>query len=479
MKKRTRTQVVLWIRALLFISILAILFSKAIPGWIKIPTLIITLLYNTSDLWLKKRFKRKFGLRSLKILLISSTLFLCLFIYTELSFRSLISGVTKETQTLYVQYVSLEVTSFTSAQDLKNKTVGLLSDQSSTISYLAPKKLNDTENLNLDFIEYESYLEMINALKNHWVDIIALPEGYKQSFSSISELSSQLSQLHTVFSQAVQQSIEVPFQNSDVFNIVLIGGDNPIEGTSTVGFNYDVIVLLSINFKTHESAILSIPRDAYVYNTCQQKKDKITHSGWYGAECLTNSLTKLLGVEIHHYLLIDFYGVIDVVDSLGGVSIDVPQVIDEQDEDRNFENMIHLEPGIQNLNGREALAFLRHRHTLATGSIGRSVNHQIFIQAMIKQVANPLTFFRMGNVFSAIKNSVITNMDENAMYTSYSQSVSLILLGQFQPTALNLTGSDAMIYTPSVGLNLYYYVLDQSSVDSVKATLQAIQGTHE
>jgi len=475
MKKPTRTQTIFGLRCILLVSIIGVLFSKAIPGWIKLPALALVLLFNLSDLWLNKRFKRKLDLRALTILWVTSALFLSLFTYTELSFRSLVSGVTREIETVQVQYVSLEANSYTSAQELKGMRLGILSDHSSVIGYQAPTTLNEQEKLDLSFKKYDSYLDLIEALIQQEVKLIVLPEGYKKAFSSIEELSDQLSQLHTVYTSEATQAIEVPTQNPDVLNIVLIGGDNPIEGSSTVGFNYDVIVLLSINFKTHESAILSIPRDSYVYNTCIQKKDKITHSGWYGAECLTRSLTKLLGIEIHNYLLIDFYGVIDVVNSVGGVTIDVPQVIDEQDEDRNFENMIHLELGVRNLNGREALAFLRHRHTLENGALGRSQNHQIFIQAMIQQLVSPLTFFRMGALFRAVKNSVITNLEAKDMYTYYEKGLNLLFLGQFKPTALNLTGSDAYIYTPSFGLNLYYFVLDKVSVDTVKESLQAIQ----
>lgn len=477
MKKLTRPQTILALRSILLISMVGVLFSKVIPLWIKLPAWIIVLVFNLSDIWLTKQFKRKLDLKALTLLMVSSALFLSLFAYTEFSFRSLVSGVTREIETVQVQYVSLEDRTYASAQDLKGMRLGILSDHSSVIGYQAPSTLNQVEDLNLNFKKYDTYLELIEALIQEEVQVIVLPEGYKASFSSIEELSDHLAKLHTVFTQEATQSIEVPTQNPDVLNMVLIGGDNPIEGSSTIGFNYDVIVVLSINFKTHTSMILSIPRDAYVYNTCEQKKDKITHSGWYGAECLTSSLTKLLGIEIHNYLLIDFYGVIDVVNSVGGVSIDIPQVIEEQDEDRNFENMIHLEPGVQNLNGREALAFLRHRHSLENGALGRSQNHQIFIQAMIQQLASPLTFFRMGALFNAVKNSVITNLDEKDMYAYYEKGIHLLLSGQFKPTALNLTGSDAYIYTPSFGLNLYYFVLDKVSLDTVKEQLQANQIT--
>lgn len=260
-------------------------------------------------------------------------------------------------------------------------------------------------------------------------------------------------------------------------NIVLIGGDNPIQGNSTSGFNYDVIIVVSYNFKTQESAMISIPRDAYIYSTCTSKRDKITHTGWYGADCLTATLTKFLDIPINHYMLIDFEGLIDVVDSLGGVEIDIPQRIEEQDENRSFDDLIVLEPGIQKLNGREALAFLRHRKTLADGALGRSNNHEAFMLAMIKELAKPTKWWRIGGFLNTVQKSVLTNLNGQSIVDLYNQA-NLILnsdgVEALMPERLELEGHGSMIYTPSFGANLYYYVLDSQSVNAIKTKLKSI-----
>ena len=75
-----------------------------------------------------------------------------------------------------------------------------------------------------------------------------------------------------------------------------------------------------------------------------------------------------------------------MVDTLGGIEVDVPMDFCEQDSDRRFgSHLICLEEGLQNLNGEEALALARHRKTLATGDLQRGLNQQLVVQGMLKQ----------------------------------------------------------------------------------------------
>lgn len=430
------------------------------------------------EMTILKRIGKKLSLKGLWINLIIVSLFFSMLAYTEVRFRGLVSGINRVQEDYTVDMVSLSETTIQDVLTFKDQSVGILTDENSDAGYIAPHTFSDENKLNLVFKPYPSYLDMVRGLINGDVKYIVLPSGYQTTFSSIDELSTELELLHTVYSFDSTRNIVVENKSSDVLNLVLIGGDNPILGNSTSGFNYDVIVVISMNFKTHESSILSIPRDSYIYLTCTERKDKITHSGWYGADCLTDSLSRFLGIEIHNYMLVDFKGLISLVDSMGGVWIDVETTIDEQDENRNFDNMIHIDPGYQLLNGQESLAFLRHRHTLATGAIGRSENHEKFILAVIQQLASPTSILKMGSIFGALERSVLTNLSNDDMYTYYQKAVDSVSSGGIEavtPKQLSLSGHGELIYTPSFGLNLYYYVLDNNSIQVVKSEFGNIQ----
>ena len=457
------------------ILVLNLLFASLIPNlyrWILIA--IVGILDLLVYFWVSKSKNRK-KINHIHVWIKLGLIILILF--PNALFAGFVRAISTKTITHEVHFVSLNETRLSSINELKDQKVGILSDEMSLIGHIYPKQINEENGLNIKFVEYNSYIEAIQALQNSKIDIIVLPGGYQKTFGSIENYTVDTSVLHSIWSEKFKEKADLFSTVGDVMNIVLIGGDNPIQGNSTSGFNYDVIIVVSYNFKTQESAMISIPRDAYVYSTCTDKRDKITHTGWYGADCLTSTLTKFLDIPINHYMLIDFEGLIDVVDSLGGVEIDIPQRIEEQDENRSFDDLIVLEPGLQKLNGREALAFLRHRKTLADGALGRSNNHEAFMLATIKELAKPTKWWRIGGFLNTVQKSVLTNLNGQSIVDLYNQA-NLILktdgIEALMPERLELSGHGSMIYTPSFGANLYYYVLDSQSVNAIKTKLKSI-----
>lgn len=395
-------------------------------------------------------------------------------------FSGFIRSISTKTESYDIHFVGLKDVKLESVQDLASKKIGILNDESSKIGYIYPKSIIEEAEINVKFVEYESYIDSIQALINKKVDLIVLPGGFEKTFNNIDGFDLDVSLLKSQLEIIKKEKSDLFSEHQDILNLVLIGGDNPIEGNSTSGFNYDVIIVVSYNFKTQESALISIPRDSYILNACTNKKDKITHTGWYGAECLTKTLTKYLGIEIDKYMLIDFEGLIDVVDSIGGVTINVDQRIEEQDENRNFDNMIVIEAGEQKLNGREALAYLRHRKTLVDGVYGRSNHQEQFILAMINQLAKPSSWFRINGFLRTVQDSVLTNLSGNSLITYYNDA-SLILsqkgVEALMPERLEFKTQDAMIYTPSFGKNLYYTIIESKSLNEVKEKFKSINTT--
>lgn len=463
------------ISILFSIILIGIIFmAPIIPDMIRWIFLLIIIILDGLAYWYVKRSKRH------NVSLIHSIVKIILVIIIIIPnslFSGFIRNISTKTETYSIHFVGLDETKIESVSELTNKKIGILNDENSKIGYIYPKSIVEEEGIKVRYVEYDSYIDSIQALINRKVDLIVLPGGYEKAFSNIDGFKFDISSLKSKLEIIKKEKSNLFSEHQDILNLVLIGGDNPIEENSTVGFNYDVIIVVSYNFKTQESALISIPRDSYITNVCTNKKDKITHTGWYGADCLTKSLTKFLGIEIDKYMLIDFEGLIDVVDSIGGVTIDVDQRIEEQDENRSFENMIVIEAGVQKLNGREALAYLRHRKTLVDGVYGRSNHQEQFILAMIQQLAKPSSWFRINGFLRTVQKSVVTNLSGNSLITYYNDA-SLILsqkgIDALMPERLDFKTQDAMIYTPSFGKDLYYTIIESSSLKTVKEKFQSI-----
>ena len=460
---------------LLFVGIF---LSKVIPSPLKPWLLGLVIVIEAVRFSLKYITKKSFKSETKLVFTLLILFVFFAFLFFEVRFRNLLNNINQDFESYDVHFVSTENLSYASAKELDGQTIGLLSDETSLVSHQFPKEIIEENELSVEWIYYEDYYQMISALNNDLVDLIVLPGGYRESFGSIEGLTDIVRNFYTVYSEIRSRESEVIVSNKDMLNIALIGGDNPIQGQSTAGFNYDVIVVLSMNMTTGESRMLSIPRDSYIHLTCTNKKDKITHTGWFGASCLTNTLTQFLGIDVSHYALVDFKGLIEIVDSLGGIWIDVETKIVEQDENRNFDNLITIEPGYQKLNGQKALAFLRHRKTLAGGANTRSENHEKFVLALMKQLAQPSILLNINSFISGIENTVLTNLTNDELMHYYDASTKLLSkngIDGILPESVHLDGYGDSIYNDSFGANLYYYVLTNESVKAVQDAFQSIQ----
>jgi LCP family protein required for cell wall assembly len=138
------------------------------------------------------------------------------------------------------------------------------------------------------------------------------------------------------------KKVEVELVNQDVnkpFTILLMGVD-----TLSSSYNADTLLLVTFNPDTLGATMLSIPRDTYTTIACTGGKHKINASGWYGDGCVVKTVAKYLDIDIDYYAKINFLGIVDLVDNLGGIEVDVPYALCEQNSKRQFgKNMIYVE----------------------------------------------------------------------------------------------------------------------------------------
>lgn len=154
----------------------------------------------------------------------------------------------------------------------------------------------------------------------------------------------------------------------------------------------DTMMLVNVNFDTGSTSILSIPRDTKVED---KKIDKINATNSVGGmELAMSTVSELLGVDIDHYVKVDYQVVMDLVDIIGGVEIDVPFLMEYKDPTANPPLNIYIKKGLQVLDGKNAHDFLRWRHNNAKtvgykeGDVGRVQAQQYFMRELIKQTLN-------------------------------------------------------------------------------------------
>lgn len=246
----------------------------------------------------------------------------------------------------------------------------------------------------------------------------------------------------------------------DNVSILFVGvDDSDNRGQGSDHSRSDALVLATLNNKTHTIKMLSIPRDSYVYIPKVGYKDKITHAHAMGGTLTTiKTVETLLDIPIDYYVRMNFNAFIDVVDALGGIEAEVPYALHELDEFDKF--TINLKPGMQHLNGSEALALARTRKQ--DSDIERGKRQQEILSAIITKVASASSITKYDDVIKALGNNMKTDMtfDEMKSFLSYLSG------GVPRIDTLTLDGSDDM----STGI--YYYQLNQASVNEVSETLK-------
>lgn len=192
-----------------------------------------------------------------------------------------------------------------------------------------------------------------------------------------------------------------PFIDNKI-NILAVGYDSEINGASRA----DTIILISLNVDTNEAGIIFLPRDTYI-DLESKNFSKLNSSHVYGGIELTrNTIEEFLAVDVDYYLETDFIGFEKIIDRLGGIEVDVEKNLNYDDKAAGLN--INISEGRQNLDGEEALKYVRYRDN--SGDIGRIERQQKFIDAVLEKVISPSIITKLPGIIAEINSSVNTNI---------------------------------------------------------------------
>lgn len=199
--------------------------------------------------------------------------------------------------------------------------------------------------------------------------------------------------------------IPKPPEERNRTTILLIGTDTR---PGDANGNSDVLMLCSIDNKNKRMEVMSIPRDTKV-RLPSGESAKINKGLQTGGPTLTvNLVESLTGIPIDYYVLTHFGGLVKVINTIGGISVNVPERMLYNTGDRQY-GTINLKPGLQTLNGEQALGFVRFRHD-ALGDIGRTERQQQFVTAFVHQLLQPENIGKLPDLITGLNDAVETDL---------------------------------------------------------------------
>lgn len=235
------------------------------------------------------------------------------------------------------------------------------------------------------------------------------------------------------------------------FNVLLIG----VDGDGGAGQRSDTLLLVSADPRRGALSLISIPRDTLL-TIPDYGPDKAGHAFAYGgAELTRRSVSGLLGVPVDRVAVVNLDGFVRLIDALGGVEIEVEREMYYHDPYQQL--LIDLQPGVQRLNGEQAMQYVRYR---SDGSdITRVARQQRFLQAVVAEVRRPANMERwpaLAQAAHAMIDSDLTLFDLAALL------LTAVRVGQDEIAATTLPG------TSGTGSNgLWYWFPDEEALPAL------------
>ena len=253
----------------------------------------------------------------------------------------------------------------------------------------------------------------------------------------------------------VDRLLHPNLDRKDPFCILLLGVD---ERPSDRGRS-DTMILLSIQPAQHSALAISIPRDTRVLIPQRERYDKINHAYAFGGTALSvATVERLFGVPIAYYMKTNMEGIVDIVDTVGGVDVDNARSF-------TYEG-VTFPKGEQHLDGTNALLYVRMRKEDPNGDFGRTERQRQLLSALVDRVVSFRSLGKLPHILSRLSEDVRTNLTSGDMFdlaTEYKSEIKQI-------DTLYLNGKGRMID------GIYYYAVQPEDRAAIQDRLLAHLG---
>ncbi len=457
------------------------------------------------DLFFISKTKRLFKGKSKKKKKPRKGLFIfVLFIYALLCFLvggiifyvyQKVDGLNKDSVTYTSKLLTMANSDINEIEDIADMTIGILDDKKSPEGYIIPQEIIKENKLNdeNEIKNYDDYTSMLVDMYANELDAMFVSGSYVSMFSGITGYENIENDTKVIISKdkkmkkSATSSVETASSGKSItepFTILLMGIDSTDEVLEKNAIaNGDTLILITFNPKTLNATMISIPRDSYVPIACWSGKpeNKITHAAAYGNDCMINTIQNYFDTDIDYYAKINFKGLVKLVDAVGGVEVEVPQVLCTDDSSRGGE--VCIQPGRQVLNGEQALVFARNRKALANGDFGRAQHQQEIIMALVNKMKTIKDVSTFMDILNTISNSLDTNLTTKQILSFYNVGKDIIKKSLSSEDAdliniqqLFLQGTGQMIYDERARMVLWDYVPNNESrkdiIQAMKVNLE-------
>lgn len=361
--------------------------------------------------------------------------------------------------------------------DIANKKLGILSNSDALDRNSAVKSEIEENSINIQYVEYLSYNELMLGLFAGDIDVATLPSDYVNQFEGSEGYQEYLDKTLIIheFSIKVESTIEQSDIDvtKDPFTILIMGNEDS---------RTDSMILATYNPIKLSVTMTSIPRDSYVPIACypNQQKDKLGHASVGGRDCAIQTVENLLDVKIDYYVVVNFQGVVEIVDALEGIWVESPiEFVGQDSSEERGHYTVWIPKGGFWATGEQALTFARERHLMPGGDYQRQVNQQNVIASIIDRTLTLNDVNKALNVLDAAGSNIETNLPLSQMIEIFNGLIKAMNRTNVIPefiidiTGSQVTGYSSYTYNEPLELPLWIVVPYKGSIEDMKTLINS------
>lgn len=317
------------------------------------------------------------------------------------------------------------------------------------------KPYENTEALYSDFSSGNAQLMVLTS--NVKSDLSVIDEDYEDKIVVLFEKKYELGTI-------ALKKVDI---TKEPFTIYLCGADLSSGEDITSTGRGDVNILLTVNPTTEQVYLQAIPRDTFVYIPCRGGSSKLSYSGWWGGvQSSIESIEDKFDIEINYYAKVNFNGLVDLVDALGGVTVYSHYTYSS--------GKYSFVEGYNEVDGEKALMFARARKMLPQNELSRGKHQMELIKGIFKKYAENPTYENGLAILDAMSNNFVTNLPEEDYYDAFK--LVLKLLPELQEMENHSIKGEYKWHYDEVrdGHYQYYYYPADGEVEKVKNNIDAI-----
>jgi len=300
-----------------------------------------------------------------------------------------------------VYIVATKDSGITSLEDLSGKNLGIQTNYDKENSNFVLSELANKE-IEINTVDTGSYQSIPDCIADGSIEAWIIPASMHDDGLLFNYRTDYLSENYVVVSKFEEPIYEEETVSEDIssnklwnkpFVVMLTGLDERVDPDANNAARNDVNILLVVDPTNNHVLTISFPRDSYVYMPNFGYSCKLTEVGVRasGEEEIRNAIGDALDIEIPYFVQVSFSSFVDMIDSLGGVTIDVPyDVYMDQDSNRNVAQPYEMDAGEKNVRGEWALALARNRKYagIYNGDYGRIRNQCLIVNSIFEKIAN-------------------------------------------------------------------------------------------